>query len=105
MRVLLVEDDRELADYVRRALEEEHHAVTTCFDGSSGLTAIQTATFDILVLVVMLPTLDGFQLTRRARLEVKTFVGSYFAFTALNSSRRGYIRGIMSAARKASLPR
>ena len=69
MRVLLVEDDRELADYVRRALEEEHYAVTACFDGSSGLKAIQTATFDILVLDVMLPTLDGFQLTRRARLE------------------------------------
>jgi two-component system, OmpR family, copper resistance phosphate regulon response regulator CusR len=69
MRVLLIEDDRELADYVRRALEEEQYAVTLCFDGSSGLKAIQTATFDILVLDVMLPTLDGFQLTRRARLE------------------------------------
>jgi two-component system response regulator MprA len=69
MRVLLVEDDRELADYVRRALEEEHYAVTACFDGSSGLKAIQTTTFDLLVLDVMLPTLDGFQLTRRARLE------------------------------------
>jgi len=69
MRVLLVEDDRELADYVRRALEEEHYSVTTCFDGSSGLKAIQTTTFDLLVLDVMLPTLDGFQLTRRARLE------------------------------------
>jgi DNA-binding response OmpR family regulator len=69
MRVLLVEDDRELADYVRRALEEEHYSVTMCFDGSSGLKAIQTATFDLLVLDVMLPTLDGFQLTRRARLE------------------------------------
>ena len=43
--------------------------VTMCFDGSSGLKAIQTATFDLLVLDVMLPTLDGFQLTRRARLE------------------------------------
>ena len=50
MRVLLVEDDRELADYVRRALEEEHYSVTTCFDGSSGLKAIQTGTFDLLVL-------------------------------------------------------
>ena len=69
MRVLLVEDDRELAEYVRRALEEERYAVTLCCDGSSGLKAIQTATFDILVLDVMLPTLDGFELTRRARLE------------------------------------
>jgi DNA-binding response OmpR family regulator len=68
MRILLVEDDRELADYVRRALEEEHYSVTMCFDGSSGLQAIQTATFDLLVLDVMLPTVDGFQLTKRARL-------------------------------------
>jgi DNA-binding response OmpR family regulator len=69
LRVLLVEDDRELADYVRRALEEEHYSVTTCFDGSAGLKALQMAPFDLLVLDVMLPTLDGFQLTRRARLE------------------------------------
>src|SRR5262245_66415420 len=67
MRVLLVEDDRELADYVRRALEEQHYSVTTCFDGSLGLKAIETSTFDILVLDVMLPTVSGFELTKRAR--------------------------------------
>src|SRR4051794_17275703 len=43
MRVLVLEDDRELADYVRRALEEEHYAVTMCFDGSSDLKATQSA--------------------------------------------------------------
>ncbi|MCC7007791.1 MAG: response regulator transcription factor [Acidobacteria bacterium] len=68
MRVLLVEDDRELADYVRRALEEEHYSVTTYFDGSAGLRAIETTSFDILVLDVMLPTINGFELTKRARL-------------------------------------
>lgn len=69
MRILLVEDDRDLADYIRRALEEEHHSVTVCFDGSAGLHAAQRAAFDILILDVMLPTIDGVQLTRRLRLE------------------------------------
>jgi DNA-binding response OmpR family regulator len=69
MRILLVEDDRDLAEYIRRALEEDLHGVTVCFDGSAGLHTAQRAPFDILILDVMLPSLDGVQLTRRLRLE------------------------------------
>ena len=58
-----------LAQHAGEALTNGSDAVTSCFDGSSVLRAIQTAAFDILVLDVMLPTLDGFQVTRRARLE------------------------------------
>lgn len=68
MRVLLVEDDRELAGFIRRALEEQHYTVTTCFDGGDGLTAVESTSFEILVLDVMLPTMDGLQLTKRVRL-------------------------------------
>jgi DNA-binding response OmpR family regulator len=67
MRVLLVEDDRELADYVRRGLEEEAHSVQACFDGSSGLSAAERSAFDIIVLDVMLPFVDGLEVTRRLR--------------------------------------
>jgi DNA-binding response OmpR family regulator len=67
MRVLLVEDDRELADYVRRGLEEEAHSVQACFDGSSGLRAAERSAFDIIVLDVMLPFVDGLEVTRRLR--------------------------------------
>jgi DNA-binding response OmpR family regulator len=69
MRILLVEDDRDLAGYIRRALEEDLHVVTVCFDGSAGLNAAQRTAFDILILDVMMPSLDGVQLTRRLRLE------------------------------------
>lgn len=69
MRILLVEDDRELAGYLRRGLEEENNAVTVCFDGSCGLHAAQSSTFDIIVLDVMLPYLDGLEITKRLRLE------------------------------------
>ena len=35
MRILLVEDDREVAEYLRRGLEEEDHSVAACFDGAA----------------------------------------------------------------------
>lgn len=67
MRILLVDDDRELAEYVRKGLEEENHAVTVCFDGSTGLRAAELTAFDIVVLDVMMPFLDGLEVTRRLR--------------------------------------
>jgi DNA-binding response OmpR family regulator len=67
MHILLVEDDRELADYVSRTLEEEGNKVSTCFDGRTGFRAAQASSFDVIVLDVMLPLLDGFQVTRRLR--------------------------------------
>jgi DNA-binding response OmpR family regulator len=69
VRVLLVEDDREVADYVGRCLEEEGNRVTVCLDGMEGLRAAQKSSFDIFVLDVMLPFLDGFEVTRRLRAE------------------------------------
>ncbi len=69
MRILLVEDDRELAAYVRRALEEERNLVSVCFDGASGLRTAQSSAFDIIILDVMLPYMDGFDVTRRLRHE------------------------------------
>jgi hypothetical protein len=52
MRMLLVDDDRELVTYVRKGFEEEGHTVTACFDGSAGLKAAETTAFDIVVLSV-----------------------------------------------------
>jgi two-component system response regulator MprA len=69
VRVLLVEDDREVADYVMRGLEEEGNRVTVLFDGAAGLRAAQTSAFDVVVLDVMLPYLDGIEMTRRLRAE------------------------------------
>jgi two-component system, OmpR family, copper resistance phosphate regulon response regulator CusR len=67
MRVLLVEDDRIVADYVKRGLEEEHYTVSVCFDGTTGLRAAETSSFDIIVLDIMLPLMDGLSVTRRLR--------------------------------------
>jgi two-component system copper resistance phosphate regulon response regulator CusR len=67
MRILFVEDDRDVAEYVRRELEDEGHVLSVCHDGASGLHAAETSAFDIVVLDVMLPFMDGLEVTRRLR--------------------------------------
>ena len=67
MRILLVEDDRDVAGYVSRGLEEEGNAITVSHVGAAGLRAAQSSPFDVIVLDVMLPFMDGFEITRRLR--------------------------------------
>ena len=67
MRLLLIEDDRVLAGYLKSGLEEEGYGVQTCFDGGSGLKAAENSAFDLIILDVMLPQIDGYDVTRRLR--------------------------------------
>jgi two-component system response regulator MprA len=67
MRILLVEDDRDVAEYTRRQLEDEGYGVVVCHDGSAGLRAAELSAFDLIVLDVMLPFMDGLEVTRRLR--------------------------------------
>lgn len=67
--VLLVEDDVELAEFVRMGLKEEHYTVKVAHRGGSGLRAAELHVFDILILDVMLPDIDGFEITKRLRLQ------------------------------------
>jgi two-component system response regulator MprA len=69
MRILLVDDDHEVAEYIRRELEDEGHAVTVCHDGAEGLRAAERAAFEMIVLDVMMPFMDGLEVTRRLRAE------------------------------------
>ncbi len=67
MRVLIVEDEREMAQVLKVGLEEENHLVSLAFDGVSGLEMGRACDFDVIVLDVMLPKLDGFEVARRLR--------------------------------------
>jgi two-component system response regulator MprA len=69
LNVLLVEDDKDLAGFVREGLEDESCTVKVCFDGGSGLRQAEIHAFDIILLDVMLPVLNGFDVTRRLRLQ------------------------------------
>jgi DNA-binding response OmpR family regulator len=67
MRILIVEDDRRLARQLNKGLDEHGHAVTVACDGLECLETAHYGEFDVLVLDVMLPGLDGFSIVRRLR--------------------------------------
>jgi two-component system OmpR family response regulator len=67
MRVLVIEDELRMARLVKRALEEEGHAVDIAGDGPEGLWMATENAYAAIVLDVMLPGFDGFELCRRLR--------------------------------------
>jgi len=67
MRVLIVEDERAMAELLKKGLEEENHRAALAFDGVEGLELARTYEFDAIVLDLMLPRVDGFEVARRLR--------------------------------------
>src|ERR1051326_3598350 len=67
MHGLGVDDERRLAVLLRRMLSEERHAVVLFFDGQSGLDLALSDTYDVVVLDLMLPDVDGLEICRQMR--------------------------------------
>ncbi|MDC8447320.1 MAG: response regulator transcription factor [Nitrospira sp.] len=67
MRILLVEDDADLAQFIRKGLKEEHYVVDVAADGEAGLALALDNSYDLMILDIMLPKLDGLTLCRRVR--------------------------------------
>ncbi|MFN2145711.1 MAG: response regulator transcription factor [Anaerolineales bacterium] len=61
MRILLVEDNRRLHASLRQSLEEDGYAVDSCYDGEEGQAYALAAPYDLIILDVMLPKKDGYQ--------------------------------------------
>ena len=67
MRVLVVEDQHRIADFISRGLSEQGYAVDVAYDGDEALQWVDTAEFDVIVLDVMLPIRDGIEVCRTLR--------------------------------------
>jgi heavy metal response regulator len=67
MRILVVEDEKKVASFIRRGLEAEAHQVDVVHDGETGLARAVTGDYDLLILDVMLPERDGFSVLRELR--------------------------------------
>ncbi|UCD71027.1 MAG: response regulator transcription factor [Syntrophobacterales bacterium] len=68
MRILVVEDEKKVASFLKKGLEEEHYAVDIAFDGEEGLFLAQINEYDLIILDIMLPKLDGMEVLRRIRI-------------------------------------
>jgi DNA-binding response OmpR family regulator len=69
MKILLVEDDHKISSALKRGLTQENFTVDTAYDGQTGFDLAETEDYAAIVLDVMLPELDGFEVCKRLRKE------------------------------------
>jgi DNA-binding response OmpR family regulator len=67
MRLLVVEDEKRMAELLRKGLEEEGYIVAIALDGPTGLAIARAGAFELILLDVMLPGMDGLEVARRLR--------------------------------------
>jgi DNA-binding response OmpR family regulator len=82
--VLVVDDEAPLREFVRKNLEARGYGVVTASDGAEALAAAERDAPDLIVLDLMLPVLDGFEVARRVRARSGVPI---LALTALNEPR------------------
>jgi len=67
MRLLVVEDEKKVARFLRKGLEEEHYAVDVAYDGEEALDMVEVYDYDLVLLDIMLPKIDGMTVLRSIR--------------------------------------
>jgi DNA-binding response OmpR family regulator len=84
MRILLVEDDANLAEALAEALTDQRYIVDVVSDGEAGWVQVNTINYDLVLLDVMLPKLDGLSLCKRLR--DRNYTGPILMITARDTS-------------------
>jgi DNA-binding response OmpR family regulator len=67
MRILIIEDEKTMAQMLKRAVDEKGHTSDVAFTGQDGLDRAQSNAYDVIVLDLMLPDTDGFQVAQKLR--------------------------------------
>jgi len=67
MKILMVDDDQQLVSFVKMGLEDQGMIVTTAYDGNTGERMALSGNFDLIILDVMLPVVNGFEICRHLR--------------------------------------
>ncbi len=69
MKILLIEDEKKVASFIKKGLEEEYYTVDAAYDGKEGLRLALSEEYDLIILDIMLPIKDGFTLLKEVRAE------------------------------------
>jgi DNA-binding response OmpR family regulator len=94
MRILLVEDERKLARLVKDLLADENHTVDLAHEGEEALEYVRGGDYDLIILDVMLPGIDGIEVCRRIRAaKVRTAVLMLTARTEIDDRVAGLDAG------------
>ncbi|MBQ8758631.1 MAG: response regulator, partial [Clostridia bacterium] len=71
-RILIVEDERDIAEILKYNVEKQGYEAEVASDGEKGLALGLSGSFDLILLDVMLPKVDGFEICRRVRSRLET---------------------------------
>ena len=94
LNILLAEDDLNLGLLLQDHLESEAYVVSLCKDGEQALKTFQTQSFDLCLLDVMLPKLDGFSIAKEIRLKNKNIPLIFITARSLKEDKlKGYDLG------------
>jgi DNA-binding response OmpR family regulator len=91
MRVLIVEDEEKVANFLSKGLEEEGYSTDVAYDGKRGLDLIHESTYDIVLLDLMIPHIDGLELLRNMRL---SGLNTPVLITTAKNSKEDVVKGL-----------
>jgi len=95
MRILIIEDDLTLAEFIKKGLTEEGYAVDINSNGEQGFNLALNHEFDLIILDVMLPLKDGFEICKSIRLKNKTIP---ILFLSARDETQDIVKGLDSGA-------
>jgi heavy metal response regulator len=95
MRILIVEDEKKVAGFIKKGFEEETYAVDIAYDGEEGLHMALQNQYDLIVLDLMLPVLDGLEVLSRLR---KDRVNSPIILLTAKDSVEDKVKGLNQGA-------
>jgi two-component system, OmpR family, response regulator len=91
MKVLLVEDELKVAQFISRGLQEEGYTVDMAHDGKKGLQSINETMYDIILLDLMIPEIDGLEVLKRMR---ANGIGTPVLIITAKSSKEDVVKGL-----------
>lgn len=93
MKILVTEDEKKISKFIKKGLEESGHVVDCAYDGNTSLSLCETFDYDLLIMDVMLPDLDGFKVVQTLRQRGVDFP---VIFLSALSETRDKIKGLDS---------
>lgn len=95
MRILVIEDEHKIANSIKKGLEQESYAVDVVYDGNDGFDLAATEDYDLIILDLLLPKMDGIELCKKLRKEenVHTPILMLTAKGQLNDKVEGFNAG------------
>ncbi len=95
MRILIVEDEKKVSSFIKKGMEEEYYTVDTAFDGKEGLKLASSEDYDLIIMDIMLPILDGNSVTKELR---KRNINTPILMLTVNDSIKDKVKGLDAGA-------